>query len=47
MSYWMVTIILDLCDFLEAFKQTYKGRPKMPRDLLEFFQSIFTLVYKF
>ena len=27
----------SFCDFLEAFKQTYKVRPKTPRDLKEFF----------
>ena len=39
---WMVTIILDLCDFLEAFKPTYILRPKTTRDLKEFFWANFT-----
>ena len=30
------------CDFLEAFKQTHKVRPKTPRDLKESFWTTFT-----
>ena len=32
----------SFCDFLEAFKQTHKVRPKTPRDLKEFFWATFT-----
>ena len=33
------------CDFLEAFKQTHKVRPKTPLYLKEFFRATFTYFY--